>query len=67
LQIDIDLLRKLPLEFRMEVEENVIRKDFTEEELAIIQREMIRIISPPGRVERRRRKDSPAPISRSST
>jgi N6-adenosine-specific RNA methylase IME4 len=60
---DIDLLRKLPLPFRIEVHENVIRKDFTEEERGIIQREMRRILSPPDRVERKKRKDKGPSIS----
>jgi N6-adenosine-specific RNA methylase IME4 len=56
--IDFDraLLQRLPLELRTEIEENLLRLDFSEEELAHIQRDLIAALSPPSRVERRKRK-----------
>ena len=39
--INIELIRQLPLALRIELEENLLRKDFTQQELASIQKRLI--------------------------
>jgi N6-adenosine-specific RNA methylase IME4 len=45
--LDRELLRRLPPHLRIEIEENVQRKDFTESELGAIQRALINELSKP--------------------
>ena len=45
MSIDLELLRRLPSHLRIEIEENIQRKDFTESELGAIQRPLISELS----------------------
>ena len=47
MQLNSDALALLPYSVRAEIEENILRKDFTQSELAEIQRELIAVMSRP--------------------
>ena len=55
--IPYDLLRSLPLPERLEIEENLLRKDFSQAELAEIQRRLIEVWSQPEHKEQGQRTD----------
>ncbi|MFI5450470.1 MAG: DNA methyltransferase, partial [Candidatus Bathyarchaeia archaeon] len=47
IELDLQVVQKLPLALRVEVEENLIRKNFTDSELATIQKRLIDELSKP--------------------
>jgi hypothetical protein len=55
--VDRDLLQRLPWALRVEIEENITRKDFTQEELAEIQARLVSELSVPEAKSLGRRSD----------
>ena len=55
--VNVELIRRLPLALRIELDENLLRKDFTQLELASIQKWLISEFSSPERKEQGKRTD----------
>lgn len=59
MNVNLDILKLMPLKFRAQIEENVIREDFRQSEIAAIQEEIRRYVAsvnPPGRPKKGTRK-----------
>ncbi len=56
--VEDDMLKKLPLNLRIEIEENLLRKSFTQTELAMIQKKLIAELSKPDYKNQGKRGDT---------